>query len=791
MTSLPSWQLALAVTAAAALAACGGDGTNEPVQISTLGNRADLISDGNALVEITLPASANNGTLTVRLNGSDVTAAFTTVTANGRKGLVQGLATGRNVIVAEAAGAKAAELVVTNAPRGGPLLAGAQPVPYICAAPTAVAATATTAAVDASGFTTAATDAQCNVATQTLYFYRTTEAGCSMANPYPSPPATAPANACFKPYTVGQAAPGDLATTTTEAGLIVPYVVRLERGVINRGIYEMAVLVDPAKPWANGLSPQASWTGKLEFIFGGSSGQLRRQLRPASLWNHDAALAKGWMVATNALVDGSRNTNRTAMVDTVIMMKEDITERYGPLKHTVASGCSAGSMSAYAIASSYPGLLDGLLVSCSLNDAESSNQESVDCGLLVEAYDKPRWRELMAAGSYGLDEINRKKAAINGHEDYTACIGWYNSFGVQKLAGNYDTAREVTAANRATGVITARSLGQTTNGCQLPASQVFDPVSNPTGLRCSQWDHAVATFGKRADGEPNSTRDNTGVQYGLKALVAGTVTAEEFVTLNEMIGSFDRNGLYSTARAVADLPALQTVYRAGLMPDYTLLAQTPILDFRGYDDSLIQPITNTGRSGLHQIWKSFANRARFEKANGTSSSYAMWRYGLSENGVSPPTLLANEGFFVMDQWITAVKASSTGTAAARVLAARPAAAADFCLLSTDAAQSTRVTDPALCDADPLLKGGMSPREAAGSPRANDLLKCQLKPLDVAEYLPAVLNADQLARMRAVFADGVCDYSKPGVGFEPARGVTSFAAGPGGQVLPAAPQSTAR
>ena len=126
-----------------------------------------------------------------------------------------------------------------------------------------------------------------------------------------------------------------------------------------------------------------------------------------------------------------------------------------------------------------------------------------------------------------------------------------------------------------------------------------------------------------------------------------------------------------------------------------------------------------------------------------------------------------------------------------MLASRPASAGDYCLLSTDATQSIKVTNPATCDADPLLVRGMSPREAAGGPLSNDLLKCQLKPLDVADYQPAVLSASQLDRMRTVFAGGVCDYSKPGVGHQPSWGTTTFAAGPGGQPLPAAPASTAR
>ncbi|HSV36674.1 DUF6351 family protein [Ramlibacter sp. WS9] len=785
-------QYVLAVaTATMTLGASGTENRALPLEISSLSNRADLLSGGNALVEVRLPAKADPRSLRVRLNGKDVTAAFVAGDKTHRRGLLDQLAIGRNVIVARAKGARAAELVVTNAPRGGPVLAGPQVTPYVCATRAARAATATTAATNASGFSTEAVDAQCNIATEMSFFYRSTQAGCSMASPNPSPPATAPANACFKPYAVGAAVPVDLATITTDKGLQVPYIVRLERGVINRGIYEMAVLFDPAKPWSSGLAPQSTWNGKLEFVFGGSSGQARRQFRPASLWNHDAALAKGWLVATNSLIDASRNSNRAVMTDTVMMMKEDVIERYGPLKYTVGNGCSAGSMTALTITSTFPGLLDGLLISCALNDPESSNQESVDCGLLVEAYDKPRWRELMASGGYSLADANRKKAAINGHADHTACIGWYNSFGPNKLAGNFETVREVIPANRESGVITERSLPEPTNLCQLPVSQVFDPIKNPSGLRCSQWDHAVSVFGRRTDGAANSTRDNTGVQYGLKALVSGTIKPEEFVTLNEIIGGVNRDGFSVPERAVADTSALETAYRSGLMPDYKLVARVPILDFRGYDDSLTPPVANTGRTGLHQIWKSFANRERLVYATATAGNYAMWRYGISPKGFIPSDAMADEGFAVMDQWLANLSALNRGTLESRVLASRPATAADHCLLSTDAMQSTKVADPAACDADPLLRRGMSPREAAGGPLANDILKCRLKPVAAADYAPVELSATQLNRLRASFPDGVCDYNKPGVGAQPSWGVTSFASRPGGQPLPAAPVSTPR
>src|SRR5207249_7444769 len=124
-----------------------------------------------------------------------------------------------------------------------------QTQPWICATPTAVPASGNTPASNASGLSTfASTDGQCNIATEYKLFYRTTASPCSTALPDPNPPATPPANACFKPYTPGTTPP-DLATTTTTHGVTVPYIVRVERGTLNRGIYDIAVLFDPSKPW--------------------------------------------------------------------------------------------------------------------------------------------------------------------------------------------------------------------------------------------------------------------------------------------------------------------------------------------------------------------------------------------------------------------------------------------------------------------------------------------------------------------------------------------------------------
>ncbi len=809
-TAPPRLTLSLiALGMASALTACGsGDSGSAfaPIEIRTLNARADLVSGGDALVQLVLPAGAPTTGLKVDVDGVDVSSAFA-LRADGRiTGLVTGLKVGDNVVTAQASEAAAATLTITNADRGGPVYSGAQPTPFVCATPTPQPAAGTLPATNASGLTTAATDAKCNVASEYKLYYRTTTAGCSFALPDPSPsvaftattvPAnpTPPANPCFKPYTVGAAAPADLATTTTDAGVTVPYIVRVERGSLNRGIYDMAVLVDPTKPWTSSLEAQPQWNGKVLYTFGASTGQPRRQARPATAWTDDRALSRGFLVATNSMTDSLQNSNRVMMSETVMMMKEHIADRYGAIKYTMGSGCSGGSINSNMNASINPGLLDGVTVSCTYPDSETVTMEVTDCVLLVEAYQKPAWSTLMSNAGLTQAQVNAKKAAINGHLDQTACHGWYNFFGSNAKAGNY-FPRTVPATNNDSGVIVQSPAS--TNNCQLPASQVYDPVTNPNGARCNAWSWAESIWGKVPGASAaRDTRDNTGVQYGLKALQSGAITGEEFVTLNEIVGGNDRDTNLTAARSVADAEALDIAYRAGIVMSGTNLAKTAVIDLRGYDDSLINvppgfagipaaSLQGVALFGIHHQWRSFSIRDRLDRDTGNHDNQVLWRFGRS--GFSPSAALSGEAFLAMDQWLTGLKAStSTASIEARLKASKPASLSDFCLLSTDAAQSTKVTDTAVCNADTYLAPRTSPRQVAGSPRTEDILKCQLKPVDTADY-GGKLDAAQLARLRTVFSGGVCDWGKPGVGQQAAVSPLNFKAGPGGVPFAAAPVS---
>ena len=763
------------------LAACGGsdDGAPPPPvapTIKILSNRADLVSGGDVLLEVGLPSGVAASALTVNVGGRDVTSQFAARSTSGGRivGLVTGLASGNNVVTASASGASAT-LTVNNHPIGGPVYSGAQILPWVCATPTAQAASGNTAATNASGLSTTATDGQCNIATEYKLWYRTTTAGCNAALPDPNPPAAAPTNPCFKPYTMGTT-PADLATTTSDNGSTVPYIVRVERGTVNRGIFDIAVLYNPALPWT-ATTPQPQWNGKVIYTFGASTGQPRRQYRSEQTWTDDAALSRGYMVVDNSLTDSLYNSNRVLMTETLMMMKEHIIDAYGEVRYVAGNGCSGGSIQQNTAVSIYPGLLDGIQVQCDFPDSITTAIEVGDCVLLVNAYTTPQWTALMTGLAPA--RVVAKKAAINGHLDQLGCHSWNNAFGNANKPGNYIPRLVLDAAGNIAPVGAAR------NNCELPAGLVYDAATNPSGVRCTDPDAAVQVWGT-APGttRANLTTDNTGVQYGLKAFRAGTITGEEFVTLNERIGGTDANNNLVAARSVADAAALPIAYRAGIVSNGSRLGQVPIIDGRGYDEQ-----------GIHYIWRTFSERDRLDAEAGGHGNQVIWRFG---TGLIAPAAsgITLQSFLTMDTWLTQLNASAPKASVnatrtqAQVVAGKPASAFDFCYLSTDTTFSTKVTDQATCDADARLVPRSSPRQVAGGSRLENILKCQLKPLDVADYAPATLTAAQLTRMQNVFASGVCDWTKPGVGQQAPVSPLDFSTTPGGVPFAAAPTSRA-
>ena len=742
--------------------------------IQVLSNRADLISGGDALVQINLPQGVNPDLgVKVALNGALINSAFA-VRPNGRyMGLVSGLNNGDNLLTVRTTQGNA-KITITNHPIGGPVFAGAQLQPWICA--TMVAQTVTvvgnpgstpptaTATTRASGLNSDPLDAQCDTPPTYTYYYQPTAqqgSGCTFT--------ITGTNPCFVPYpTIGdpttRPANSAIADFTNDRGDTVKSLIRVDRGSINRTIYQLVTFYDPLDAnlaWA----PPKGWNGKLVWRMGASAAVSRFEQTPAMSVFDDKALSRGFMIATSSLTDHGTNSNDTLGAETVMMTKELIIEKYGPIRYTIGDGCSGGSIMQQSIASAYPGLLDGIQPTCSFQDTFTTAIEISDCGALqAHYYLTPNGSSLTLA----------QKLAINGHKLSTGgtppnvglgfCQAWITSF-----LPAFDPTR---AAN-----------------CNFPTNYALVySASNPHGIRCDGADHDVGIVGTFVDidgiAKANVANDNVGLQYGLKALQTGVINAEQFVQLNEGVGGYNTDLVWSApSRQRADPSALHTYYSGGLVSDGRQLAKLPIIDLRG----------NESPAGdIHSNWRPWGLRDRLDRDHGGHGNQLIYSYNSATGSTAAGAALALKAFLTIDTWLANIESDPSATPIeVKVLNNKPAGAADLCTLGTGATQADVDAAVPLTDPTCPVKFEASPRQAAGGPLAENIFKCQLKPLSFADpdYIGVLFSADQQTRLQAAFPAGVCDWTKPGIGQVPVNPWTTFAAGPGGQLLGPPPVSS--
>jgi hypothetical protein len=696
-----------------------GEGQHGKLAIRVLSNDARLISGGDALVEITLPARARVRDLRVRLDAGkvdrDVTSAFARRPDGRLQGLVTGLRVGRNELEASLSRrwsrqdrGRRTRIVITNHPSSGPVFAGPQVQPWICR-------------TEQAGLGPA-TDASCSAPTQYSFFYRST------------------ASNTFVPYDVAHP-PADalIARTTTDEGRTVPYIVRRERGVIDRGIYDIAVLFDPARPWT-ATARQRAWNGKLYWKFGGDCNPNHLQTPAAGVGTtvlDDLALSRGFAVATSTLNVGGLNCNHVVSAEAVMMTKEHFIEAYGQVRYTLSVGSSGGSMMQHWIASAYPGLLDGIMPSASYPDIWTTTWEATDCGLLLR-YFRERSPHLWSDAG--------QRRAVEGH-NFNVCDQWVDI-----------TAFDSTwlQPDKAFGCLGGLTNRPESDG-PAPA-WVYDPVSNPSGVRCTLQDYQVAMLGGRPqDGFANRPYDNVGLQYGLKALQSGAISAEQFVDLNEKIGGRDIDFRWQPQRSVADPKAVERAYRTGVVTTPREAAKVPILDLRGVPCD--RPVAD-----IHTCFHTWEMRARLIEANGHADNQVVL-YGAPAD--YPLTLI--------DRWVAAIKAdTSRAPLEVKVRRHKPADALHSCW-----EDGQRITNWSRCEALNPYYG--DPRLAAGSPLQHNIVKCRLMRLRRSDYAVAFTNR-QWARLQAAFPTGVCDWSKGRRESERTVPWLSYEDGPGGRPL---------
>jgi hypothetical protein len=172
-------------------------------------------------------------------------------------------------------------------------------------------------------------------------------------------------------------------------------------------------------------------------------------------------------------------------------------------------------------------------------------------------------------------------------------------------------------------------------------------------------------------------------------------------------------------------------------------------------------------------------RSRLSHANGGYGNQIIWTGSIPLVGDAD---FKQQSFLLLDKWLAAIEADKRDVAlATKVVADKPAAATDACF---DGA-GDRIDDQSVCQA--LFPFYRAPRIVAGGPLSDDILKCQLKPLNRADYTVTFTDA-QWAQMQQAFPTGVCDWSKPSQYQQPSTPWLSFSAGPGGTPLGPPPTS---
>jgi uncharacterized tannase-like protein DUF6351 len=542
-----------------------------------------------------------------------------------------------------------------------------------------------------------AADKQCNQSPTYAYSYM--------------PVWAAPAGngSAFQSYDPSNPPPAALiASTTTTEGVTVPFIVRQETGYIDRDQYAVAALWQPGKPWTP-WAPQPQYNGRLVITHGASCDTTYGTGSAPSVLDSEI-LGGGFVVMSNALDNAGHNCNIATQAESLVMTKEHVIDTYGEVRWTIGSGCSGGSLVQQQVANAYPGLYQGITPQCSFTDAWSSAMEYVDYDMLLRYWKDPtRWDPGDVWTPAQMD-------AVIDHPN---------------------------VANPITFTTAIPNGGDPSRSCpDVPAAQVYNAQTNPKGVRCTLQDYTVNVFGRRAsDGFANRAFDNDGIQYGLSGLRTGLISPAQFVDLNSNLGGLSIDDVVQPARTIADTDGLIRAYRSGAADEANNLDQVAIIDLRGPDEG-----------SFHDVYRTYALRERLLSHFGTAANQVLWR------GLVPllgDVNYADQAVFAEDTWLARVDADHRAVPLAqKIREDKPGTVTDRC---TDGAGND--VPATVCDETVVAYG--TPRFAAGEPLRDDILKCQLQPMNRADY-PVSFSDAQWARLEKAFPNGVCDYNVPGV-----------------------------
>ena len=637
----------------------------------------------------------------------------------------------------------------------------------------------------------------CSITTQVDYLYYSTTADNFLPLPDPS---NVPADA----------------EQLKLQGKPINFVVRLERGTIDRFIYSIAMLA----PFPEKLDkPQhlnnRAWNHKLVYSFQGGVGLGHFQgfydIGKQYALHYDA-LKRGYAVAYSTGNRAGTHYNLTLMQENALMVKSHFKAIYGKPRFTIGVGGSGGAIQQYVLAQNNRHIIDAAIPQLSFPDMVTQTIYLSDCELLERYFDV----------EYSF-----------GTPPHTLWANWLQRGLIEGLATN------------STGVVNpwsyspyapAPGSSECINGWREIIQNAVNPkLADPdyvaalqlyryppqviAGVNWTYWDDLGNIYPKDANGLAYNTIDNVGVQYGLRALLNGNISKQQFLDVNSCVGGWkqpsDMTLTHYPWNPLADpstldpwgqeninwsplcktgIPAPRTQGNTQAMQAafsskqvFTGNITIPIIDMRWYLDPVLD---------MHHSEGSFAVRARMLKAQGHAENQVIWEIECSD--LDPVTLHSDCGYNptgkaidLLDQWLTKManndedygysngEGNGNGNNAQgnhqgyyhRLIASKPSELTDACYYGDgnllyagdDAWDGVLDNKPAgaCSSAFPIYT---TARIAAGEPINGDRFKCALKPVDQAiadgSYGNTVFTSDELIYLHAIFPTGVCDYSKP-------------------------------
>ena len=425
---------------------------------------------------------------------------------------------------------------------------------------------------------------------------------------------------------------------------------------------------------------------------------------------------------STALDHNQHNCNIVTQAESLLMAKERLTEQYGQIRYTIGIGCSGGSVTTQQVANAYPGVYQGLVVSCTYPDTLSPGLQFAEYHLLRKYFENP------GGWAPGVVWLPTQIAEVYGH------LTPLNAMTADE--GLFKSVSDPTYPNAAARPTPSATTRPRTRAARAAPSGTTWSTSSASGRR-AEWGPAERAVGHGFAALPIG---GVGVQYGLRSFLQGEISADQFLDVNAKIGGLDVDRRQVPERVPGNDFAIAAAYRSGAINTTNNLNTTAIINHAG-------PEPGVAHDYRHSMWV----RWRLDREHGTHANQVMW-FGLVP-GVGDLGW-AQEGFVAMDRWLREIeKDKSSKSLAQKVADDKPSDIRDRC---------TQLGLSALCNIDAVQTIFSTPRAEAGGPREDDLLKCHLRQPQRAEY-ESRLTDFQWERLNTLFPGGVCDFRQPGVG----------------------------